>query len=166
MDHNQISQYLQRHRAKWRTWIRNPLTASYIVECGKDKLEQQEAFTDCTSENTRKKFEWSSTTHITYRSWRNCQLTSNDNWNNQRRSKSCSTFSFQFTNDEVESRYASTWKLRTSRCRLSQTLEKNTTQSKWILSKMAQGVHSDITRTKIVQKQTKKLSDCSSEGWL
>ena len=30
MDHNQISQYLQRHRTDWITWIRNPPTASHM----------------------------------------------------------------------------------------------------------------------------------------
>ena len=30
MDHNQISQYLQRQGADWITWIRNPLTASHM----------------------------------------------------------------------------------------------------------------------------------------
>ena len=65
--------------------------------------------------------------HITDRTWSNCQLTTNDNWNNERRSKSCSTFFFQFTNNEVESCYPSAWMLRTRRCLLSQTLEKNIT---------------------------------------
>ena len=32
MDHNQISQYLERHGPDWRTWIRNPPTASHIGE--------------------------------------------------------------------------------------------------------------------------------------
>ena len=30
MDHNQISQYLQGHRADWITWIRNQPTASHM----------------------------------------------------------------------------------------------------------------------------------------
>ena len=30
MDHNQISQCLQRHEADWITWIRNPPTASHM----------------------------------------------------------------------------------------------------------------------------------------
>ena len=30
MDHNQISQYLQRRGANWITWIRNPSTASHM----------------------------------------------------------------------------------------------------------------------------------------
>ena len=30
MDHNQISQYLQRHGANWITWIRNSPTASHM----------------------------------------------------------------------------------------------------------------------------------------
>ena len=30
MDHNQISQYLQRHGADWITWIRNPRTAIHM----------------------------------------------------------------------------------------------------------------------------------------
>ena len=30
MDHNQISQYLQRHRSDWITWITNPPTASHM----------------------------------------------------------------------------------------------------------------------------------------
>ena len=121
-----------------------------------------------TSENTQKKFEWWSTTHIADKSWSNCQLTPNDNWHNQQHSKSYSTLSFQFTNNEVESDYASTWMLRTSRCLLSQMLEKNTAYSKWILGKIVQRFHSDITRMKIVQKQMKKLSEGrrSSEGWL
>ena len=29
-DHNQISQYLQRHEADWITWIRNPPTAGHM----------------------------------------------------------------------------------------------------------------------------------------
>ena len=111
-----------------------------------------------TSESTQK-FEWWSTIHMADISQSNCQLTTNDNWNNQRCSKLCSTFSFQFTNDEVESRYTSNWKLRTSKYLLSQTLEKNTTHRKWILGKITQRVHLDITRTKIMQKEVKKLSE-------
>ena len=65
---------------------------------------------------------------------------------------------FNFLN-EVESCYASTWKLLTSRYQLPQTLEKNTTHSKRILGKMAQGVHSYTKTAKIVQKETEKLSD-------
>ena len=30
MDHNEISQYLQRHGSDWITWIRNPPTASQM----------------------------------------------------------------------------------------------------------------------------------------
>ena len=37
---------------------------------------------------------------------------------------------------------------------MSKTLEKNTTHIKLIFGKMVQGVHSDTTRTKIVQKET------------
>ena len=41
MDHNRISQYLQRHGADWITWIRNPPTAGHMCGCGNNRLEQQ-----------------------------------------------------------------------------------------------------------------------------
>ena len=68
-------------------------------------------------------------------------------------------------------RYASlcsTWKFWTSRYLLLQT-EKYTTHSERILGKLTQGNHSDATRTKIIQTETKKLSErrrCSSESQL
>ena len=55
----------------------------------------------------------------------------------------------------------------TSRYQLSQTLENNTPYSERILGKMVQGVYSDATKTKIVQRETEKLSErrrCSSES--
>ena len=108
------------------------------------------------SQNTQKFEQWS-TTHVADRIQTNCHLTTNDNCNNQRRSNSCSTFSFQFTDDEIKSHYASTWKLRTSKYLLSQTLEKSTTPTEQILDKMAQGVHLGATRTKIVQRKQRNF---------
>ena len=123
MDHTQISEYLQIHWAHWITWIRNPPTTSHMGGV----LEQQ-----------IKTARWS---------LNNEALDTLQSMT----SKVMSTFSFLFTNNEVKSCYASTWKLLTSRYLLLQMLGKNTAHSKWILWRMVQGFHSDITRTKTVQ---------------
>ena len=74
---------------------------------------------------------------------------------------------FEFTDNEVKSRYASIWKFWTSRYLLLQT--EDTTHSERVLGKMTQGIRSDATRTKITQTETNILSErrhCSSESQL
>ena len=153
MDHNQISQYLQIHGANWITWIRNLPTASQIDGVWERKMR-----------TTRNLFNALLKTHerslnnealqallIEVEAIVNSWPMTSETINNVQ-----SHVQLPPSNDEVKNYYLSTWKLRISRCLLLQTLEKNTTYSKWILGMMAQGVHSDIIITKIEQKERKE----------
>ena len=153
MDHNQISQYLQIHGANWITWIRNLPTASQIDGVWERKMR-----------TTRNLFNALLKTHerslnnealqallIEVEAIVNSWPMTSETINNVQ-----THVQLPPSNDEVKNYYLSTWKLRISRCLLLQTLEKNTTYSKWILGMMAQGVHSDIIITKIEQKERKE----------
>ena len=153
MDHNQISQYLQIHGANWITWIRNLPTASQIDGVWERKMR-----------TTRNLFNALLKTHerslnnealqallIEVEAIVNSWPMTSETINNVQ-----THVQLPPSNDKVKNYYLSTWKLRISRCLLLQTLEKNTTYSKWILGMMAQGVHSDIIITKIEQKERKE----------
>ena len=85
MDHNQISQYLQRHGADWMTWTRNPPTASHMRGVWEQQIRAAKRILSALLKTHGRSLsdEALHTLLIEFEAIVNSQPTTNDNRNNQ-----------------------------------------------------------------------------------